>query len=49
LYDKTGKLKNQVTSGNGSYMYYGFDEKSNTVSINLQRMVLLIEQFTVLV
>ncbi|WP_026708265.1 S9 family peptidase [Flavobacterium frigidarium] len=32
LYDKNGKLKNQVTSGNWEVTsYYGFDEKSNTV------------------
>jgi dipeptidyl-peptidase 4 len=32
LYDKTGKLKNQVTKGNWEVTnYYGFDEKSNTV------------------
>lgn len=32
LYDKTGKLKNQVTSGKWEVTaYYGFDEKSNTV------------------
>ena len=32
LYDKTGKLKNQVTKGNWEITnYYGFDEKSNTV------------------
>lgn len=32
LYDKTGKLKNQVTKGNWEVTsYYGLDEKSNTV------------------
>ncbi len=32
LYDKTGKLKNQVTSGKWEVTaYYGFDEKSKTV------------------
>ena len=32
LYDKTGKLKNQVTKGNWEFTnYYGFDEKTNTV------------------
>ncbi|MBU2060612.1 MAG: S9 family peptidase [Bacteroidetes bacterium] len=32
LYDKNGKLKNQVTSGNWEVTsYYGFDEKSSTV------------------
>jgi dipeptidyl-peptidase-4 len=32
LYDKTGKLKNQVTKGNWEVTnYYGFDEKINTV------------------
>ena len=32
LYDKTGKLKNQVTSGNWEVTsYYGFDEKTKTV------------------
>ena len=32
LYDKTGKLKNQVTSGKWDVTaYYGFDEKSKTV------------------
>jgi dipeptidyl-peptidase-4 len=32
LYDKTGKLKNQVTSGKWEVTaYYGFDEKSNKV------------------
>ncbi|WP_396169131.1 S9 family peptidase [Flavobacterium sp.] len=32
LYDKTGKLKNQVTKGNWEVTaYYGFDEKSKTV------------------
>ena len=32
LYDKTGKLKNQVTKGNWEVTnYYGFDEKTNTV------------------
>jgi dipeptidyl-peptidase-4 len=32
LYDKTGKLKNQVTKGNWEITnYYGFDEKTNTV------------------
>jgi dipeptidyl-peptidase-4 len=32
LYDKNGKLRNQVTSGNWEVTsYYGFDEKSNTV------------------
>ena len=32
LYDKTGKLKNQVTKGNWEVTnYYGFDEKNNTV------------------
>lgn len=32
LYDKSGKLKNQVTKGNWEVTsYYGFDEKSNTV------------------
>lgn len=32
LYDKTGKLKNQVTKGNWEVtFYYGFDEKTNTV------------------
>ena len=32
LYDKTGKLKNQVTKGNWEVTnYYGFDEKSNSV------------------
>lgn len=31
-YDKTGKLKNQVTKGNWEVTnYYGFDEKSNSV------------------
>jgi dipeptidyl-peptidase-4 len=29
LYDKNGKLRNQVTKGKG--LYYGFDEKTNTV------------------
>jgi dipeptidyl-peptidase-4 len=32
LYDKTGKLKNQVTKGNWEVVeYYGFDEKTNSV------------------
>jgi dipeptidyl-peptidase-4 len=32
LYDKTGKLKNQVTKGNWEVTaYYGFDEKNKTV------------------
>jgi len=32
LYDKTGKLKNQITKGNWEVTgYYGFDEKTNTV------------------
>lgn len=32
LYDKTGKLRNQVTKGNWEVTeYYGFDEKTNTV------------------
>ncbi len=32
VYDKTGKLKNQVTKGNWEVTnYYGFDEKTNTV------------------
>jgi len=32
LYDKTGKLKNQVTKGNWEITnYYGFDEKTNTI------------------
>jgi dipeptidyl-peptidase-4 len=32
LYDKTGKLKNQVTKGKWEVTsYYGFDEKNNTV------------------
>lgn len=32
LYDKTGKLKNQVTKGNWEVTsYYGFDDKTNTV------------------
>jgi dipeptidyl-peptidase-4 len=32
LYDKTGKLKNQVTKGNWEVTaYYGCDEKSNTI------------------
>lgn len=32
LYDKTGKLKNQVTKGNWEVTnYYGFDEKTNEV------------------
>ena len=32
LYEKTGKLKNQITSGNWDVTdYYGFDEKSKTV------------------
>ena len=32
LYDKTGKLKNQVTKGNWEVTsYYGFDEKSKTI------------------
>ena len=32
VYDKTGKLKNQVTKGNWEVTnYYGFDEKSKTV------------------
>lgn len=32
LYDKTGKLKNQVTKGNWEITsYYGFDEKTKTV------------------
>lgn len=32
LYDKTGKLKNQVTKGNwGVTSYYGFDEKAKTI------------------
>ncbi len=31
-YDKSGKLKNQVTKGNWEVTnYYGFDEKSNTI------------------
>jgi hypothetical protein len=48
LYDKSGSLK-QVTTGKWEVTsYYGFDEKSNTLFYQL-RMVLLIEQFTVLV
>lgn len=36
LYDKTGKLKNQVTKGNWEVTnYYGFDEKTNTVFYQL--------------
>ena len=32
VYDKTGKLKNQVTKGNWEVTsYYGFDEKTKTV------------------
>jgi dipeptidyl-peptidase-4 len=32
LYDKNGKLKNQVTKGNWEVTsYYGFDEKNNTI------------------
>jgi dipeptidyl-peptidase-4 len=32
LYDKTGKLKNQITKGNWEVTsYYGFDEKTNTI------------------
>ncbi|MBL7885464.1 MAG: S9 family peptidase [Flavobacterium sp.] len=32
LYDKTGKLKNQITKGNWEVTaYYGFDEKTKTV------------------
>ena len=32
LYDKAGKLKNQVTKGNWEVTnYYGFDEKNNTI------------------
>ena len=32
VYDKTGKLKNQVTKGNWEVTsYYGFDEKTNTI------------------
>ncbi|PKH67071.1 S9 family peptidase [Flavobacterium sp. ALD4] len=32
LYDKNGKLRNQVTTGNWEVTsYYGFDEKTNTV------------------
>ncbi|MEG0848809.1 MAG: S9 family peptidase [Flavobacterium sp.] len=32
LYDKTGKLKNQVTKGNWEVVsYYGFDEKTKTI------------------
>ena len=32
LYDKTGKLKNQVTKGNWEVVsYYGFDEKNKTI------------------
>ncbi len=32
VYDKTGKLKNQVTKGNWEVTnYYGFDDKTNTV------------------
>ena len=32
LYDKTGKLRNQVTKGNWELtQYYGLDEKSNTI------------------
>ena len=32
LYDKTGKLKNQVTKGNWEVTaYYGFDEKNKTI------------------
>ncbi|WP_428230349.1 S9 family peptidase [Flavobacterium sp.] len=32
VYDKTGKLKNQVTKGNWEVtLYYGFDEKTKTV------------------
>lgn len=32
LYDKTGKLKNQLTKGNWEVTsYYGFDDKTNTV------------------
>nr|WP_315157946.1 S9 family peptidase [uncultured Flavobacterium sp.] len=32
LYDKTGKLKNQVTKGNWEVTsYYGFDEKAKTI------------------
>jgi len=32
LYDKTGRLRNQVTKGNWEVTeYYGFDEKTNTV------------------
>lgn len=32
LYDKTGKLKNQVTKGNWEVTaYYGFDEKNNAI------------------
>jgi len=32
LYDKTGKLKNQITKGNWEVVtYYGFDEKNKTI------------------
>ncbi|KQX08938.1 S9 family peptidase [Flavobacterium sp. Root420] len=32
VYDKTGKLKNQITKGNWEVVsYYGFDEKSKTI------------------
>jgi dipeptidyl-peptidase-4 len=31
LYDKNGKLRNQVTKGKWEVTYYGFDEKTNTV------------------
>jgi len=32
LYDKTGKLKNQITKGNWEVtLYYGFDEKNKTI------------------
>ncbi len=32
LYDKNGKLKNQITKGNWEVTaYYGFDEKTNTI------------------
>ena len=32
VYDKTGKLKNQVTKGNWEVTnYYGFDDKTNTI------------------
>ncbi len=39
-YDKTGKLKNQVTKGNWEVTaYYGFDEKIKQFTINLLKMV----------